>query len=140
MEYDSFDAILHYIFRSVCLSLSSSSPCSLSSTDPRRCVVQALRRERVCRCLHPCRTLRLSSISLREPLPGTLRSRRTRAQPPHRNQSAQRCSPLSSRNCVRLKRSLTAVHSLIVPIPTTVPKIQRRSTSTPIPESKSSIP
>ena len=58
MDYDAYDALLHYIFREVGHHPSISHPDLIPFLDARRSMVQAISREHACR--------RLSSHSARE--------------------------------------------------------------------------
>lgn len=99
MDYDSFDAVLHWIFRSVGhLPLFSSY--THFFIDSRRRLVQTLRREHRRWRLSKSRARLLQSFPIREPLFGTIRSCRTQSQPPSRRKNSFcRCS-LRSRHHV----------------------------------------
>ena len=93
MDYDSFDGILHYIFRSVSILFASVVVvCWASPTDPRQHLVQALRGEHRGGRMPTDRKWGFQIVSLRKSLFGTVRGCHSSAQSPCRCKSSiSRC-------------------------------------------------
>ena len=95
MDYDSYDAVLHWIFRSVIISpFIYSSILTPPPIDARRRLVQTIRGKHLRGCMPQSRARTISGVSLRKPIPRPLRGRRPLLKPPRRRQSSQRSRPL----------------------------------------------
>lgn len=97
MDYDSFDGILHYIFRSVSIMFTDVGEiCRVDCLDSRKYLVQTLRGKHRSWGMLADRARSFQNISLRKSLFGAFRSRCASPQPSCCCQDSICCCTFSS--------------------------------------------
>ena len=130
MDYDSYDAILHHIFRSVCF-LSPltflANQWKIISLDSKWCLVQTIRGECFCWCLHKTWTWTVPCFSLRKSLSSPLRSRCPCAQCPGGSENKECGCALCNGDCVCSLLTHFQLQSYAIPSQEDAPFIQIES-------------